>query len=216
MSSSSSKELCNKLEPYLQKKTTRMRASTSVETQIALFLYYISNYGQYRKIANSFGIFRASASLIIRRLSYSIVKYLSSDYMKVPKSPEEVEHSTSLIIDTHGFPQCLGSINGTHTEVIELQHHYTDYINRTGYTSINAQAVCDYKYCFMDVVVKWPRSVHDARIFQNSSLHNMLKDGTVSLCAKRIVPNRDPAPVFLVGRSSIPSSSICDERVFRE
>ena len=146
--------------------------------------------------------------------------------MKVPKSPEEVEHSTSLIIDTHGFPQCLGAIDGTHTEVIEPQHHYTDYINRTGYTSINAQAACDYKYCFMDVVVKWPRSVHDARMFQNSSLHKMLKDGTVSLCVKSIVPNRDPAPVFLVGRSvktlsshmeeeSI-SSSICDERVFTE
>ena len=48
----------------------------------------------------------------------------------------------------------------------------------------------------MDVVVKWPDSVHEPRIFQNSSLNKMLKDGTVSPCAKRIVPNKDPVPVF--------------------
>ena len=38
MSSNSLKELCNKLKPYLQKKTPRMRAPISVETQVASFL----------------------------------------------------------------------------------------------------------------------------------------------------------------------------------
>ena len=57
---SSFKELCNKLKPYLQKKTTRMGPLASVETQVASFLYYISDEGRYRKTANSFGISRAS------------------------------------------------------------------------------------------------------------------------------------------------------------
>ena len=56
-------------------------------------------------------------SLIIPRVSYSIVKYFSSDYMKVPKSPEEVEHSTSLFLETHSFPQCLETIDGAHIEL---------------------------------------------------------------------------------------------------
>ena len=96
MSSNSFKELCNKLKPYLVKKTTKMRAPISVETQVASFLYYISDKGYIKKTVTSFGISRASVSLIIRCVSYSIVKYLSSGYMKVPKSPEEVEHSISL------------------------------------------------------------------------------------------------------------------------
>ena len=95
-----------------------------METQVASFLYYISDEGRYRKTANSFGISRVSVSLIIRRVSYSIVKYLSSDYMKVPKSPEEVEHSTSLFLETHGILQCLGAIDGTHIKVIEPRHNY--------------------------------------------------------------------------------------------
>ena len=58
-------------------------------------------------------------SLIIWHVSYSIVKYLSSDYMKVRKSPEEVQHSTSLFLETHGFPQFLGAIDEVHIEAIE-------------------------------------------------------------------------------------------------
>ena len=69
-------------------------------------------------------------SLIIWGVSYTIVKYLFSDYIKVPKSPEEVEHSTFLFLEIHGFPQCLGAIDRTHTEVMEPQCHYNGYINR--------------------------------------------------------------------------------------
>ena len=82
---------------------------------------------------------------------------VSFDDMKVPKSPEEIEHSTSLFLEAHGCPQCLGAINRTHIEVIEpsiIEHHYFDYINRKDYTSINVQAACDYKYRFMEAVVK--------------------------------------------------------------
>ena len=173
MSSSNFKELCNKLKSYLQKKTTRMRAPVSVETQVASFLYYISDERQYKKTASSFGISRASVSVIIQRVFYSIVKYLSSDYMKVAKSTTKVEHSTSVFFDT-GFPRCLSTIDGTH-----IGKAYWNHTNRKGYTSISVQAACDYSYCFMDVVVKWAGSVHDARIFQNSSLNKMVKDGTV-------------------------------------
>ena len=55
-----------------------------------------------------------------------MVKYIFSDYMKVPKSPEEVEHSAFLFLEFHGFSQCLGAIDRMHIEVIEPEHHYSD------------------------------------------------------------------------------------------
>ena len=103
-------------------------------------------------------------SLIIWFISYSIVKHLSPDYIKVSKSPEGVEHSTSLFLETYGFPQCLGAIDVRE----EPGHHCTDYINRKGYTSINVQAVCNCKYSFMDIVAKWPDSVRRKNLIKGT------------------------------------------------
>lgn len=62
----------------------------------------------------------------------------------------------------------------------------------------------------MDVVVKWPGSVHDARIFSNSRLAEMLKDGTIPTCKRVLVPGMDPVGVFLLGESF---NAISNERI---
>jgi len=197
-------ELCDMLRPYLQRKSTKMREPISVETQIAAFLYYISDEGRYRKTANAFGISRASVSIIVKKVSCEIVKHLASVFIKLPTTKEETENLTTEFFEAHGFPQCIGAIDGTHIEIMEPREHYTDFINRKGYTSINVQAVCDYKYCFMDVVVKWPGSVHDARIFQNSEINKMFREGIIPACERTLAPNDDSIPICILGDPAYP------------
>ena len=60
-----------------------------------------------------------------------------------------------------------GAIAGTHIEIKVPNEDYRDCINREGYYSIKMQAVCDYRYCFLDAIVKWPSSVHVSRTFLN-------------------------------------------------
>ena len=107
-------------------------------------------------------------------------------------------------LEAHGFPLCLDAIDGTHIEVVEPSEHHSVFINRKDCFSLNFQAVCYYKYCFQDAIVKWRGSVYDAWIFLNSLINGMLRK---RISNKGIlVEGRDPVAVFLLGDSTCPLS----------
>ena len=124
--------------------------------------------------------------------------------MKLPTTEDDVRDLVDNFQSVHGFPQCLGAIDGTHIEIKQPKMNYYEFINREGYTSINVQALCDYRYRLLDVVVKWRGSVHDARIFQKSSLNRKLRSGEIPHCPRQIVPDRDPVPVCILGDPAYP------------
>ena len=64
--------------------------------------------------------------------------------------------------------------------------------------------MCNCKYCFQDVVVKWPGSVHDVQIFLNFSINGMFQNRIIPPCEKILAEERDPVPVFLLGDPAYP------------
>lgn len=60
--------------------------------------------------------------------------------------PEELNS-----FNVFGVPQCLGAVDGTHIKVKQPSVNPTEYINRKSHFF---QACYNYKYCFLDVVVK--------------------------------------------------------------
>ena len=197
-------KLCEELRAYLHKKTTNMRKPVSVEKQIAVTLYYLSDEGRYRKVANAFGLGKSTISEIVRRVCAVISIVLGPKYIKLPKTEDKVKEAIEKFHEKHGFPQCLGAIDGTHIFIQQPKVNPTDYLNRKNRFSMNIQALCDYKYCFTDVVIKWPGSVHDARMFYNSRLNEMLQNDTIAPLYTTLVPGTVPVPVCILGDPAYP------------
>ena len=175
-----------------------------VDRQVALTLYYLADEGRMRKTANSFGLSRSSVSLIIRRVCRAICEHLEPQLIRLPITEAEVQEKTKNFFERFQFPQCMGAVDGTHIDIKRPSHKATDFINRKSWFSINVQACCDYNGQFMDVVVKWPGSVHDARVFTNSALNTKLKNGEVPRCPKSFVDDEDPVQVFILGDPAYP------------
>lgn len=124
--------------------------------------------------------------------------------IKLPTSEQEVKQAVSNVFYAHGFPQCKGAVDGTH---IFKKHPFgrcNGFYQPAKRYSLNVQAICDYRYYLMDVVIKWPGSVHESRIFCNSKLNEMLRSGFISSLPKVIVPDTDPVPIFVLGDPAYP------------
>jgi hypothetical protein len=73
------------------------------------------------------------------------------------------------------FKNCIGAIDGTHISITVPLSKQAIHINRHGYYSQNVMVVCDFDMRFTFVVVGWPESAHDMRIWRDTLL-NKYKD----------------------------------------
>ena len=157
-----------------------------------------------RKTGNAFGISCSSVSVIIRKVCQAVSEHMGPKLICLPKIETEVKEKVTKFFNHWLFLQCLGAVDGTHIDIKQPSYNSTDFINRKGRYSINVQACCDYNCQFMDVVIKWPGSTHNARMFVNSTLNYKLKNGVVPKCVRRVIDDEDPIPVFILGDPAYP------------
>ena len=88
--------LCEELHQYISKSTARFPKSASAGMQVAVTIYCLSDEGKFNKTANAFGITKNTVSMIIRRVTKAISNHLADRCIKLPRTEEEVNESSSL------------------------------------------------------------------------------------------------------------------------
>lgn len=152
----------------------RGRPTIPIEKQVLVFLFFIGTLNTERQIADKFGVSESSVFRIVERLLNVIVDDLHSVFIRWPTGAN-VQSTVQKFKCVRGIDGVLGAIDGSHIPIKCPNEHPIDYVNRKGFHSIILQAVCDSSMMFTDVYVGWPGSVHDARVFRNSPLCNMIQ-----------------------------------------
>ena len=138
-------------------------------------LWCLATCTEYRTVAHLFGISRASVCGIVIEFCKAVVKVVLKKYISMPKG----DNLRQMIEQSWGFPNCGRAIDGSHIPISAPVELHTDFYNRKGWYSIVLQGLVDHKYCFTDIYVGWPGSVHDARVFSNSPLFARGREGTL-------------------------------------
>ena len=127
--------LYSELNDHIVKSNTRFRKVVSVEEQVALTLYYLPDEGRLRKAPNAFGYINQNTSKCqeLKRLS-------KNRYRNVIQNTAFLNASELLTELTYQ--------KNSHQKVA------TEYITREGSYTVKNEAAADYKYCFVDVMIK--------------------------------------------------------------
>ncbi|XP_011876292.1 PREDICTED: putative nuclease HARBI1 [Vollenhovia emeryi] len=146
--------------------------------QLLLTLRFYATGNFLRACGDFSGVSISTASRVIAKVSMTIAS-LSATRINMPESNEEIRTMQRAFYEMYKFPRVIGCINGTHIRIQSPGgEHAEEFRNRKGYFSLNTQVVCDHKMRIIDIVARWPGSVHDATIFQHSRLHRKLEEGT--------------------------------------
>lgn len=156
--------------------------SVSPINQLLVTLRLFSTGGHLQSVADFAGMHLSTVSRIVKRVSEAIAQ-LYVAFIKFPDNAEEVNKIQQDFYDVASFPRVLGAIDCTHVRIQSPGGDDAEvYRNRKQYFSINVQAVCNSKLKLMNLVARWPGSVHDATIFINSQLHRDFESNLYPNC----------------------------------
>lgn len=203
-------ELEKELRPYISPIpiSPNYRAITS-EKKLAITLYYLKDTGSPRMTANTFGIHVCTDSKTIHDVCVAISYHLGPKYIKLPQNEEEMQEKVAEFEAKYGRVQAFGCIDGTHIPTKRPQENSQDYYSYKGFFSLNVQAVCDYRGQFMDVDCRWPGSVHDAKVFANSTINKKLRDHELHTTYQQIIEGRSKVGCYLIGDPAYPLTPYC-------
>ncbi|KAM4573926.1 uncharacterized protein PAE49_008645 isoform 1-T1 [Odontesthes bonariensis] len=191
--------------PAIRRRRTNYRVPIEPRRRLAIALWWFARSGEYRSIADMFGVGIATVCTIVRQVTAAIVDRLYRRFVSLPSGPRLDE--TVRAFTARCYPQCAGVIGGTHIPIGPPRDNPDHYVNRRGWHSVILQAVVDHKLCFTDVYAGWPGSTSSDAVLSSSDLYLKAEDrpdGYLFPREKSLLSDGVEVPVHLIGDASFP------------
>lgn len=150
--------------------TTRRNKSLDARCQILIALRFYATGGFLELIGDYMHIHKSNISRTLQRVTHEIAQ-VHHRFIKMPTTNAELAAIKQRFHNIAGFPRVVGTVDCTHVAIQSPGGvNAEQFRNRKGYFSINVQAICDADLRLMHLMARWPGSVHDSTIFNNSPL----------------------------------------------
>uniref|UniRef100_A0A8C1U409 DDE Tnp4 domain-containing protein n=1 Tax=Cyprinus carpio TaxID=7962 RepID=A0A8C1U409_CYPCA len=151
------KYIADLVRPKLQWRTQRSH-SLSVEEHVLIGLRFYASRTFYQVVGDNIGVDKSTVSDVVKAVSIALAS-LVNQFVSLPKDVQIAQTQTSFFF-WGTCPILLGLL----TALMCISKR-----------SISIQLVGDAELIITNCVVKWPGSVHDARILRESALYRELQ-----------------------------------------
>ena len=180
------------------------RRALSAEKKLGIILYYLKDTGSLPMTANVFGVAANTVGSVVYEVCKAISQHLGPKLLFLPRNKKEMMEKVAEFESKYGMVQAFGCIDGTHIPISCPNENNQDYFCYKQFYSLSVQAVCDYKGTFMDIDCRWPGSVHDSKVFANSSINKKLQNGNIPSVYQSLLSGRGKVPNYLIGDPAYP------------
>jgi nuclease HARBI1 len=143
--------------------------------QLLLALRFYATGSFQLVVGDTFLLHKSTVCRILHTVTAAIGK-LQSKYVLFPSKIEQRRDVMNNFHASSSMPEVIGAVDCAHIAIQSPGSCDAEiYRNRKGYFSINVQLVCDNTGYISDVVARWPGSVHDSTIFDNSHIRARLE-----------------------------------------
>ena len=156
---------------------TSKRRMVTVAHALGMLLIFIGHGCNYRITGALCGFAKQTTRVHVNRMKQIVLDSVVPTCICWP-SPEEVDKIKADFFARGFIRDVVGAVDGTHIPILIPEDEHIDYINRKGIHSLVFQGIAvGTSLKFVDFFGGWAGSVHDAHVFQNSSIAHKFKQG---------------------------------------
>ena len=163
-----------------------------LESKLSTFCGVVRTKGPHRTVADRFYGTRSSVVRVVSRVCEAILDSILTEQMKWPYGVAQKEVVAGFK-SFNNMDNVIGAIYGCHIPISKRDENNEVFINRKQFPSLVLQGCCDHNMRFTDCFIGYPGSVHDARVFENSDLHERTSSDTISMVSNGLYIVADSA-----------------------